>query len=132
MKELFWTPCSIASLLPYLQNASQVFYRMILASHNSFQLHTIYIYKSFDCNPSVNVRGTFLCISKAFDKVQHDSLIYKLKSHGIGNKLLNLIQNCLTNRQQHVLLNGWTSKWTNILAGVPQGSALSPFFFKFI
>ena len=35
----------------------------------------------------------------------------------------------MTNRQQHVLLNGWTSKWTNILAGVPQGSALSPFFF---
>ena len=29
----------------------------------------------------------------------------------------------MTNRQQHVLLNGWTSKWTNILAGVPQGSA---------
>ena len=30
----------------------------------------------------------------------------------------------MTNRQQSVLLNGWTSKWTNILAGVPQCSAL--------
>ena len=30
----------------------------------------------------------------------------------------------MTNRQQRVLLNEWTSKWTNILAGVPQGSAL--------
>ena len=37
------------------------------------------IYKSFDCNPSVDVRGTFLDISKAFDKIWNDCLIYKLK-----------------------------------------------------
>ena len=59
--------------------------------------------------------------------VWHNGLIYKLKSYGVENKLLNLIQNYLTNRQQRVLLNGQTSKWTNILAGVPQGSVLGPF-----
>ena len=90
------------------------------------------IYKSFDCNHSVDVIGTFLDISKAFDKVWHDGLIYKLKSYGVENKLLNLIQNYLTNRQQGVLLNERTSKWTNILAGVPQGSVLGPLFFQFI
>ena len=64
------------------------------------------IYKSLDCNPSVNVRGTFIDISKAFDKVWHDGLISKPKSYGVENKLLNLIQNYLTNRQQCVLFNG--------------------------
>ena len=70
------------------------------------------VYKSFDCNPSVDVSGSFLDISKAFDKVWHDGLIYKLKSYGVENKLLNLIQNYLTNRQQRVLINERTSKWT--------------------
>ena len=87
------------------------------------------IYKSFDCNPSFDIRGTFLDISKAFDKVWHDGLIYKLKSYGVEKNLLNLIQNYLTNRQQRVLLNGRTSKLTNILAGVPQGSVLGPLLF---
>ena len=87
------------------------------------------IYKAFDCNPSVDVRGTFLDISKAFDKVWHDGLIYKLKLYGVENKLLNLIQNYLTNPQQRVLLNGRTSKWTNrSTTGIPQGSVLGPLF----
>ena len=55
--------------------------------------------------------------------------MYKLKSYSVENKLLNLIQNYLTNRQQRVLLNGRTSKWTNILAGVPQETVLGPFLF---
>ena len=49
------------------------------------------IYKSFDCNPTADVKGTFLDISRAFDKVWQERWIYKLKSQGVGNKLLNLI-----------------------------------------
>ena len=86
------------------------------------------IYKSFDCNSSVDVRGTFSDISKAFGKVWYDGLIYKLRSYSVENKLLNVTQNYSTNRQR-VLLNGRTSKWTNILAGVPQGSVLGPLLF---
>ena len=66
------------------------------------------ICKSFDCNLSIDVGGTFLDISKAFDKVWHDGLIYKLKSYDVENKHLNLIQNYLTNRRQSVHLNGST------------------------
>ena len=65
-------------------------------------------------------------MSKAFDKVWDDGLISKLKSVGVENKLLNLIQNNLTNCQQRVLLNGRTSKWISMLVGVPEGSVLCP------
>ena len=70
-----------------------------------------------------------LSIRQAFDKVWHDGLISKLKPYGVENKLLNLIKNCWTNRQQRVLFDGRTSKWTNILAGVPQVSPLGPLLF---
>ena len=87
------------------------------------------IYSAFDCNPSLEVRGVFLDLSKAFDKVWHDGLIYKLKSLGISGSLLKLIQNYLDNRFQRVLLNGQTSEWKPVKAGVPQGSILGPLFF---
>ena len=90
---------------------------------------TLEIYNSFDCNFSVDVRGTFLDISKAFDKVCHDSLIYKLKSYGVENKLLNLVQKYLKNYQQRILLNGRISKWTNILEEIPQSSILGSLLF---
>ena len=71
----------------------------------------------------------FLDISKAFDKVWHERLILKLNQYGISENLLRLIKCFLKNRKQRVALNGQTSSWTNVLAGVPQGSILSPLFF---
>ena len=83
------------------------------------------IYSAFDCNSSVEVRGVFLDLSKAFDKVWHNGLIYKLKSLGISGSLLKLIQNYLDNRFQRVLLNGQTSEWKPVKAGVPRVQNLS-------
>ena len=56
------------------------------------------IYNAFDCNPSLEVRGVFLDISKAFDKVWHDGLIYKLKRNGITGDLLRPIDSFLSDR----------------------------------
>ena len=47
------------------------------------------IYSAFDCNPFLKVRGIFLNLSKAFDKVWHDDLIYKFKLIGISGSHLN-------------------------------------------
>ena len=85
------------------------------------------IYKSFDCSPPTDMRGTFLDISKGFDKVWHEGLIFKLKTYGTDGKLLKLLKNYLTDRQQRVVLNGQTSLWQNICARVPQGSVLGLF-----
>ena len=87
------------------------------------------IYSAFDCNPSLEVRGVFLDLSKAFDEVWHDALIYKLKSLCISGSLLKLIQNYLDNRFQRVLLNGQTSEWKPVNAGVPQLQFLDHYAF---
>ena len=49
------------------------------------------IYASFDCSPPLDVRGIFLDISTAFDRVWHDRLIYKVKCIGINDMFLKLI-----------------------------------------
>ena len=87
------------------------------------------IYKAFDANPSLEVRGIFLDLSKAFDKVWHNGLLYKLKFRGIRGKYFGLIDSFLSDRSQRVLLNGQTSKWPQIKAGVLQGSILGLLLF---
>ena len=89
--------------------------------------HTIF--KAFDCNPPHDVRSVYLDFSKAFDRVWHDGLIYKLKCCGVSGALLSLIQSFLKNRKQRTVLNGLNSDWGEISAGVPQGSILGPLFF---
>ena len=59
-------------------------------------------------------------ISRAFDRVGHDRLIYKVKCIGINDIFLKLITGFLDNRFQRVALNGQTSSWEPVLAGVPQ------------
>ena len=78
------------------------------------------IYKSFD--EGHEVRGIFLDISKAFDKVWHNGIIFKLTQNGISANLLKFLPDFLSERRQLVVLNGQASAWTNITAGVPQGS----------
>ena len=88
------------------------------------------IYQSLDCN--IETRGVFLDISKTFDRVWHNGLLFKLKSNGIDGPLFNLLRNYLHNRKQRVVLNGQTSDWAEIKTGVPQGSVLGPTPFSYI
>ena len=87
------------------------------------------IYSSFDCHPSLEVRGIFLDISKAFDRVWHEGLLYKIQSIGISGTTLKLIESFLSGIYKRVLLNSQASSWSPVLAGVPQGSILGPLFF---
>ena len=75
------------------------------------------------------VRAIFCDISKAFDRVWHKGLIFKLQSAGISGTLLNWFSDYLQDRKQRVVLPGANSSWTSIKAGVPQGSILGPLLF---
>ena len=77
------------------------------------------IYESFE--KYEETRAVFLDISKAFDKVWHDGLLFKLRRNFFGNYL--------SNRYQRVVLNEKESNWINIESGVPQGSVLGPLLF---
>ena len=83
----------------------------------------------FDFNPQLDVRGTFLDISKAFDKVWYEALMLKLQTYGINGKLLNLMHDYLRSRQQRVVLNRQTSSGEKVLARVPQGFVLGSLLF---
>ena len=87
------------------------------------------IQKSFDDRCSYEVRSVFLDISKAFDKVWHEGLIFKLKQNGICGPLIDLLGNYLKNRKQRIVINGLYSNYFQIKSGVPQGSVLGPLLF---
>ena len=70
------------------------------------------------------VRAVFCDVSKAFDRVWHTGLLYKLNRAGISGPLLSWFTNYLNNRKQRVVLPGTSSSWKPIKAGVPQGLGL--------
>ena len=87
------------------------------------------IHQAFEDRNSLDVRAVFLDISKAFDKVLHEGLLFKLKENGITGSLLKLFENYLHNRKQRVVLNGYSSDYSEIESGVPQVSVLGPRLF---
>ena len=74
-------------------------------------------------------RAVFCDISKAFDRDWHKGLLYKLRFMGCSNRIVNRFANYLSKRRQRVVINGQSSDWVYILAGVPQGSIVGPLLF---
>ncbi len=66
------------------------------------------------------VRAVFCDISKAFDRVWHRGLLFKLSSAGISGDLLQWFSSYLSLRKQRVVYANESSQWSDINAGVPQ------------
>ena len=86
------------------------------------------IYAGFEESPGRETRAVFLDFSKAFDKVWHEGLLYKLECNGISGNLLNLIRNFLSNRKQRVLLNGKILNGQTYRRECPKDQFWDPFF----
>ena len=93
------------------------------------QLTEVYHHFCSASDRGKELRVVFLDITKAFDRVWHVGLLQKLHKSGINNSLLAWFKDYLADRTQRVVLNGKTSEWSHIKAGVPQGSVLGPLLF---
>ena len=72
----------------------------------------------------------FLDLTKAFDTVNHDVLLHKMKNfYGFQGLALKLVQSYLSNRQQYTKVENCKSDLTKIEYGVPQGSSFGPLLF---
>ena len=71
----------------------------------------------------------FCDVSKAFDRVWHKGLIFKLKQVGIEGELLQWINDYFSDRKQKVVIRNCSSSLSRVNAGVPQGSVLGPLHF---
>ena len=82
-----------------------------------------------DINDGKDTCMVFLDVSKAFDKVWHEGLIFKIQQMGIVDNLLNWLENYISERYQKVVLNRVTSNVCFLESGAPQGSILGPLLF---
>jgi Reverse transcriptase (RNA-dependent DNA polymerase)/Endonuclease-reverse transcriptase len=78
--------------------------------------------------------GVILCdLSKAFDTVDHEILLEKLKFYGIIGATGSWMKSYLTGRKQCVQLKPqYRSDWETLTCGVPQGSILGPIQFSLL
>ena len=65
----------------------------------------------------------------AFDRVNHQTILYKLCSVGIGGSVVSILIQFLSNRSQHFMVDGCRSKLVDVVSGVPHGSVLGPLLF---
>ena len=87
--------------------------------------HKLLVAKDSGCS----LRVVFLDISKAFDKVIHSALRFKLRQLGVTGSVYTLLQSYLSGMSQFVRLGDFRSDHLHINCGVPQGSVLGPSLF---
>jgi len=80
-------------------------------------------------NTKTLVGGLFYDLQKAFDCVNYEILLSKMKFYGITGVASKLMESYVRNRYQRVVINDYFSTWKKVQHGVPQGSVLGPLLF---
>lgn len=100
------------------------------AGHSTtHQLTRVIHHLSNEANQGHGTVGVFLDIQKAFDRVWHAGLLYKLLDTPLPPMLVRLIASFLEGRTFHISVENKDSNPRPIRAGVPQGSCLSPLLY---
>ena len=74
------------------------------------------LFAAHDINRALDI--VFLDFQKAFDKVPHDKLMFKVKQLRIDGNVHNWIENWLSNRKQRVVINGTASDWAPVTSEI--------------
>ena len=106
---------------------NQAAFRKLYSTITSLISSTDFWHENID-RSNVNLT-IFLDLKKAFDTVDHDILLKKLRAYGIRGKTGHWFEPYLNNRKQFCSLNGQHSKARDVTCGIPRGSCLGPLLF---
>ena len=83
-------------------------------------------------NKGSKIGSILMDLSKAFDTVNHNLLLCKVKAYGVDTNVLPFIQSHFSNRHQRIKVADQFSKWKNLSTGVVQGSVPGSLLFNIL
>ena len=77
----------------------------------------------------MSVRALFVDYNKAFDHVDHSTVLSKMAALDADPCTIRWMHSFLSNRQQRVKIGSTVSQWTTLTGGMPQGTWFGPYVF---